>query len=184
MKHALALSIIQAMAAIHGKGICHMDVKPQNVMCFDTIAQAWKFIDMDNARKKGEKMTRCISWKTASPEHNKYIQTGEGEGVCDTSSDVFSLGMTLIYMYTGNFLYEEEEEAKAKMGQLKEENVSCQTLHRYMKRYGVDCEVAADMLSRMLEVEPKKRWTAQALIAHGLFTGRDATRVEKEKAAE
>jgi len=85
-------------------------------------------------------------------------------------------------MYTDNFLCDDEEEVKVKIGKLKEDDVSCQTLHRYMKRYGVDCEVAADMLSRMLEVEPKKRWTAQALIAHGLFTGRDATRVEKEKA--
>jgi len=92
--------------------------------------------------------------------------------------------MTLLLLYTGHFLYDEEKEAEENMGQLKAEQVTCKALHQFMKGYGVDCEVAADMLSRMLEVEPKKRWTSQKLIAHGLFTDKCASRVAREQLSE
>jgi len=176
MKHAMALSILQAVAALHEKGICHMDIKPQNIMCFDMASQEWKLIDMEKARKTGEDIPGRISWKTASPEHNKYMETGKGKS--EASSDIFSLGMTMMYMYTGHYLYEEEEEAKEKMGHMREEEVTQEAIHKFMVRYGVDCEPVDNMITHMVEVEPKKRWTAEALIAHRVFTGREATRAQ------
>src|SRR3990167_9318396 len=102
-----AIQIAEGLQAAHGKGIVHRDIKADNIMVNST-GQV-KVMDFGLAKLKGSlKLTKASSTVGTlgymAPEH---IQGGE----VDTRSDIFSFGVLLFELLSGQLPFRGEHEA-------------------------------------------------------------------------
>lgn len=89
-----AKSIATTLAYVHSKGILHNDIKPANIILSSDL-EKYSLIDFGLAREKQEleKLCSLATWIYAPPE--KY------KGSCDERSDIYSLGLTLKVLTSG-----------------------------------------------------------------------------------
>ena len=100
----IAIQIAEALKAAHSKGVIHCDIKSENIMCTET-GQV-KVMDFGLAKLRGSaKLTKTSSTVGTlaymSPEHL------EGKDV-DARSDIFSFGVVLYEMLTGQLPFKGE----------------------------------------------------------------------------
>lgn len=97
-RSAAALRLLQAAAYMHSKGICHLDLKPENVMVSghgnDPVV---KIIDFGMADCAGEAMFKSVGGnrRYGAPEQ---FEPGYR---CDPRADVWSLGKMMAWMRPG-----------------------------------------------------------------------------------
>ena len=94
--HHIAVLIRQLASAIeymHSQGVCHLDIKPSNVIVCDD--DTVKLIDFGSSRYTDKPETQIdVSLKYASP---LYL----GSGIAKTQDDVYSLGMLTAHLFIG-----------------------------------------------------------------------------------
>lgn len=103
----IAIQIAEGLSAAHKKGITHRDIKTDNIML--TEEEVVKIMDFGLAKLKGvTKLTRTGSTlgtlQYMSPEQSQGIEV-------DHRSDIFSFGVILYEMITGQLPFKGEHEA-------------------------------------------------------------------------
>ena len=144
----LSIQIAEALQQAHKKDIVHRDIKPENIMV--TEDDRMKVMDFGLAKLKGaENLTKSRSTVGTlgymSPEQ---IQGGD----VDHRSDIFSFGVVLYEMLTGQNPFRGEHEAAMVYSIVNETPKPVQT-------YVPDASAELDhIINRMLEKDPAERY--------------------------
>jgi formylglycine-generating enzyme required for sulfatase activity/dienelactone hydrolase len=143
----VAIQVAQGLQKAHEKGIVHRDVKPANVMI--TSEGAVKILDFGLAKLAGlSKLTRVGS--TVGTAAYMSPEQARGEDV-DCRTDIWSLGVVLFEMLTGQLPFRGEHESAIIYSILNEEPKAIAAL-----RSDLPPNLAA-LVSRCLEKHAAKR---------------------------
>ncbi|KAI5064629.1 hypothetical protein GOP47_0021299 [Adiantum capillus-veneris] len=155
-------AILEGLCYLHKQGVVHCDIKGQNILLGSR--GEIKIADFGSARKVSsrENSESCSMRGTPlwmAPEVVQGVEQG-------TPSDIWSLGCTLVEMLQG----------RPPWGSIQD-HTSPNDLASLLFRIAytnegpslVECLFSAearDFLSKCLERDPKKRWTAEQLLRH------------------
>jgi serine/threonine protein kinase len=102
--HLLFVPLVQAIAYIHRRGVIHRDLKPTNILLDEQDGQLYvRLIDFGIASVQGSTASPPLT--TAGNELGTiaYMAPERTSGVAAPSNDIFSLGVILYQMLTGQF---------------------------------------------------------------------------------
>lgn len=95
--------IADALSHLHGRGLVHLDVKPQNILFSDDYTV--KLIDFGIAQQAGARQDVANGQAFGTVAYVSPEQASGG--VIDVTSDVYSLGCVVYEMITGSALFEQ-----------------------------------------------------------------------------
>ncbi|HKF36228.1 MAG TPA: serine/threonine-protein kinase, partial [Ktedonobacteraceae bacterium] len=102
--HQLFVPLVQAVAYIHLRGVIHRDLKPTNILLDEEDGQIYvRLIDFGIASFQGNTASPPLT--TAGNEIGTiaYMAPERLSGVVAPSNDIFSLGVILYQLLTGNY---------------------------------------------------------------------------------
>ncbi len=100
----LTSQMADALAYAHSKGMIHRDLKPANIMFMDKHHQHAVLTDFGIARLMGQSGLTASGMMVGTPAYMSP-EAGRGEDT-DERSDLYSLGIILYEMVTGNVPYD------------------------------------------------------------------------------
>ena len=113
------MQILRALQHAHDKGIVHRDIKPQNVMLLEN--GAIKVTDFGIARFITSE-TRTMTDSTIGSVH--YISPEQARGdMIDDKADIYSVGVMLYEMLTGQLPFESDNTVSVALMQLQKDPV-------------------------------------------------------------
>ncbi len=113
---AYALEIAQGLAVAHEAGMVHRDVKPQNVL-IDATGRA-KLTDFGISRQLNDEGVTATGRVIGTTD---YVAPEQAMGKdIDTRSDIYSLGIVLFEMLTGDVPYEADNQIGVAMKHVNE----------------------------------------------------------------
>jgi eukaryotic-like serine/threonine-protein kinase len=148
----LAEDALDVLAAAHGKGIVHRDVKPENV--FLTNDGQIKLLDFGLARMKSAHAESTATGVTiGTPEFMPPEQAAGRRDMVDARSDVWGLGATLFTTITGRYVHDDAQS-------LHEQLIANATRRpRPIRQLAPHVPAAiAKVIDRALELEMDDRW--------------------------
>jgi len=144
----IAMQICEGLAKAHEAGIVHRDIKPQNVL-IDKDGRA-RIVDFGLAKLKGDaKLTQAGS--TLGTVSYMSPEQAQGEEV-DRRSDIFSLGVILYEMTTGQLPFGGEHQAAILNSIINEQP---QLLVRYNNKVSQELE---RIVSKALAKDKEERY--------------------------
>ena len=154
----IASAVGRALAAAHAKGIVHRDVKPGNVV-IGRDGQV-KVTDFGIARAVAESALTLPGTALGSVH---YFSPEQAQGEATTASgDIFSLGIVLFEMLTGQRPWEGDSAAAVAIARLSGPTPDPRTLRPSVP------EGLAAIVHRALALEPANRWSSAASFADAL----------------
>jgi predicted ATPase/signal transduction histidine kinase/CheY-like chemotaxis protein len=98
----LSLQLARGLAAIHGRGVIHKDVKPRNIL-IDAAGEHLKYIDFGVSAwlDDGERLTVAPNRLEGTLAYISPEQTGRMNRVLDHRADLYSLGVTFYELLCG-----------------------------------------------------------------------------------
>ena len=178
----IAKQVASALDYLHSKGIIHGDLKPRNIV---RVGTHYKLIDLDAAACIGERCGLKSSTAFSPPELLRTINAVDPkEAYCtaDPSFDVWGYGVTLFQVITGQTLiHADSNDNGADNAQLKIIEHWTDD-DRVMKLSRVHSLEARNLLSHLLQKDPKKRFKMSQILAHPFVSGKRASRLYGDKA--
>ena len=111
----VAMQVAKGLEAAHDKGIIHRDIKPQNIII--SREGKIKVADFGIARMVA---TETSTTSTMGSVH--YISPEQARGgACDARSDIYSLGVTLYEMVTGQVPFDGDSSVTVALKHVQEE---------------------------------------------------------------
>ncbi len=155
---AYAIEITRALGAAHARGIVHRDIKPQNVL-IDEEGMA-KVTDFGIARSLDEEGLTADGRVLGTTD---YVSPEQALGhAVNGQSDVYSLGVVLFEMLTGDVPFHGENQVAVAMKHVREDVPDVQRL-----RPGLSASVAS-VLDRMTSKDLARRYPDAASLEDDL----------------
>jgi calcium-dependent protein kinase len=158
--------MLSSIKHLHGHGIVHRDLKPENFLMNDPSENSEvKLIDFGlskrfSAKKEVEKMHTVVG----TPY---YVAPEVLKGNYDISCDIWSLGVILYVFLCGYPPFEGDNNKEIFRNVLK------QRLQFDPAEWSTISDSAKDLVSKMLNKDPKKRISATQCLEHPWFTSND-----------
>ena len=157
--------LLQAVGYMHSQGICHLDIKPENILFLDKVSNIIRLVDMGSAKyfisEEGERLK--LEKKTGTVFYSAPEMVW-GEGGYDERCDIWSIG-TILYLILGGvppFTGKNDSEVEVKI--LNDSpNLEGDVWNAISKD-------AKDILTQMLQKNPSDRPSALELLKHSWFT--------------
>mmetsp|Transcript_17481 Transcript_17481/g.37780 ORF Transcript_17481/g.37780 Transcript_17481/m.37780 type:complete len:799 (-) Transcript_17481:259-2655(-) len=174
----LVMETASALAFLHGVGLVHADLKPENLMLSERnrSSSVIKLVDFGCSEfYKGDVDYKQIRTNTSTtPAYSPPEAFGKWKGPLSPSFDMHSLGCIIYIMLTGRHPFDIEggstdEEMKYRikneMPPLRNSDI---TAHL--------SESAIDLIEKLLDKRPRRRMTAMRMLDHPWVKGQTATR--------
>ncbi len=159
--------VARALDAVHGAGIIHRDVKPENVLL--TAEQSVKLMDLGIARPAGEATRISQSGAFVGSVHYAAPEQFEGKGTRpDGRSDLYQLGVLLYELACGELPYDGEN-LRAIMRCIRSE-----TPPRLGDRVPQLSALFEEVVHTLLSKRREDRFASAAVVAQVLSDGEEA----------
>ncbi len=165
-----ARTIACALHVAHQKGIVHRDVKPANVMFRNDGTLV--LTDFGIAKQFDANSDLTVTGSTIGSPHYLSPEQAHGKPV-DARSDIYSIGIMLYEMLSGEKPYQGESEMDTVLKHLNEP----------VPQLAGDLAHLQPLLERMLAKQPDDRFQSAAELAEKLAAARDAWAGEEESPA-
>lgn len=145
----IGAQLATALAAAHGRGILHRDVKPANVLLTDDTWEQAKLTDFGIARShEDSQLTRTGFVSGTAAFFSPELAVGQDPSA---ASDVWALGATLYAAVEGRRPFPTAANAVAQL----------HTIAREEPREPLRAGPLTPVLAGMLHADPERRWTAE-----------------------
>lgn len=151
--HRIIEQIAKGLLHVHQRGYVHRDVKPHNILV-NSSAEV-KIIDFALTKKiqKSSWLSRIFGKKTTAAGTPSYMSPEQIQNLDITpASDIYSLGVTLYELVTGRLPFAGATPADLLRKHLYDKPASPQIVNPEVT------DEFAQMIMRMLEKDPKKRF--------------------------
>ncbi|XP_053352357.1 myosin light chain kinase, smooth muscle isoform X1 [Clarias gariepinus] len=150
------LQIVDGVSFIHKKGIVHLDLKPENIMCVNKTGSKIKLIDFGLARRLENAGSVKVLFGTpefVAPEVINYEAIGY-------TTDMWSIGVICYILVSGlsPFMGDNENETLS--------NVTSATWDFEDEAFDEISDEAKDFISNLLKKDMKARLTCEQCIQH------------------
>ena len=162
-------TLLEAISFCHKRRIAHRDIKPENILLVkeDDISQV-KLADFGCAKRwkrPNEMVTLCGSPQYVAPEVVGE-QRAEGEGY-NAQCDLWSCGVVIFILLGGYAPFESEDEHELL-------DLICNADYEFDEEYWDDVSQQPKcLITQLLQVNPKKRWTARQALNSPWLRRRD-----------
>jgi ribosomal protein S6 kinase alpha-1/2/3/6 len=169
---ALILKVLtQTVDYLHRNGVVHRDLKPSNILYVDPSnekPESLRIIDFGFAKQlrdeNGLLMTPCYTAHYAAPEVLKR------QGY-DAACDIWSLGCILFIMLSGRppFIINQDATTESILSKISESRINLED-----GNWKLVSNEAKDLLSKMLNLDPRQRINAQGILKHSWIVRADS----------
>ncbi|ORZ26520.1 hypothetical protein BCR41DRAFT_348435 [Lobosporangium transversale] len=167
-------SLIECVQWIHGRKVCHLNIKPSNFVRDPYMASTmkpgqngngWKLVDFEAARIMDEETVGRCTFSYAAPEI--LIRNASATGVVAKGSlDIWSLGLVIYELLTDQPLFKTDDHAKDVLLGTRTNGIEPV---RYYDVKNIPPEYH-QLLDSMLAYDPEKRLSASELLRLDIFT--------------
>ncbi|KAA6399336.1 MAG: putative SNF1A/AMP-activated protein kinase [Streblomastix strix] len=162
---ALAKQLLEGLRIIHSAKLIHRDIKSENIMLHAQQGNVKaKIADFGLAKINQEnqlKITSCGTPLNMAPElvnHSFYS---------DNKVDIWSLGVVFFQLLT--------HEYPIQAGGFPELQNKMAWMKRINRHAAIKDDILWDLLSKMLNFDPKQRYSAEQALQHPFFTSQQAS---------
>ena len=164
---AIMMQVLRALAAAHGEGVIHRDLKPQNIM----RDSQGRIVVMDFGLARSLELTG-MTQSGALLGTIEYMSPEQAlaEKSIDARSDLFTVGLIFFELLTGKMPFKADSAVASLLKRTRERAVSVADLDPTVPRYIVD------VVARCLECDPALRFQSAQEILAALDPSREARR--------
>ncbi|CAD8175532.1 unnamed protein product [Paramecium octaurelia] len=157
----IALNLAQSIKQLHQRGICHRDLKPDNILIGDNLAL--KLIDFGVSKRflvKGKVTKKIDMWTRTGSLFYQAPEIFLGGGY-DEKVDIWSIGIILYQLLVGQLPFQQDTILDTiEMIRDSEINVKNQAAFKLLNK------LEQDLLKRLLKKDPEKRLSAEDFVLH------------------